>query len=202
MILEGIYAEGVFTHQRTRPYITQPASITSGLDLGSESIFRYSQHSSPYPNLIIPEHIYDDKGGVIRPGYYELAISDMRDFLILIESKQPRAIIPVFKIEEDATVPPKDIEKKPTLFNKLWARHNMTGAYLRTEDDDYNTFRKGNLREKRLREVVNEKRSKVGIQPDEPQIYTEATLEYVPKGDYYLIKYERGKLRAWGAFKG
>ena len=38
--------------------------------------------------------------------------------------------------------------------------------------------------------------------PDTPQIYMEATIEYIPQGKYYLIKYQRGTIKAWGAFKG
>ena len=38
--------------------------------------------------------------------------------------------------------------------------------------------------------------------PDEPKIYMEAELEYNNKENYYLIKYQRGTIRAWGAFKG
>ncbi len=200
-MLEGIYAEGVFTQERVRPYLPQPMA-TSGLELGSQAIFRYSQKSSAYPTIILPEPIYDNALGVIRPGYYELALSDMRDFLILIERKIPRAVIPVFKLEEDATAPPPNIEEKPTLKNKLWAHIVGTEPPLRTTDEDYDKFRKEGLREKRIREVVNKKRAKVGMKPDEPEVFMEATLEYVEKGGYYLIKYERGSIRAWGAFKG
>ena len=37
--------------------------------------------------------------------------------------------------------------------------------------------------------------------PDEPKVYMDATIEYNPNGDYYLIKYERGTIKAWGAIK-
>ena len=38
--------------------------------------------------------------------------------------------------------------------------------------------------------------------PDEPSVYMEATIEYIKNGEYYLIKYQRGTIKAWGAFKG
>ena len=38
--------------------------------------------------------------------------------------------------------------------------------------------------------------------PDEPKIFMEASIEYNPKGNFYLIKYQRDTIRAWGAFKG
>lgn len=40
------------------------------------------------------------------------------------------------------------------------------------------------------------------MKPDEPQIFMEATIEFKPNGNYYLIKYQRGTIKAWGAFKG
>ena len=59
-----------------------------------------------------------------------------------------------------------------------------------------------NSRLERNREKTNKKRAKVGMPPDEPQIYNEASIEYIQKDDYYLIKYQRGTIKAWGAFKG
>ena len=38
--------------------------------------------------------------------------------------------------------------------------------------------------------------------PDTPEIHMEASIEYDEKGKYYLIKYQRGTIKAWGAFKG
>ena len=53
-----------------------------------------------------------------------------------------------------------------------------------------------------LRIKTNKKRAKVGMPPDEPEIFMEAEIEYNQKGNYYLIKYQRGTIRAWGVFKG
>ena len=101
-MLEGIFAENVLNHPNVRPYPQQPQE-TSGYYVGTQAIFRYSLKNSDYPTLIIPDPLFDNAGGMIKPGYYELALSDMRDFLILIQSKEPIAVIPVIKIEEDAT---------------------------------------------------------------------------------------------------
>ena len=57
-------------------------------------------------------------------------------------------------------------------------------------------------KEEKARKDTNEKRAKVGMSPDVPQVYMEASIEYEPKGQYYLIKYQRGTIKAWGAFKG
>ena len=173
-MLEGIFVEKVLTQEYIRPYPQQPQE-TSGYFVGSQAIYKYSLKSSDYPTIIIPDPLYDNDGGVIRPGFYELALSDSRDFLILLESKNPRAVIPVIKVEEDAT-------EESRLNNK--------------------TVKKQQKKEAQEREKTNKKRAKAGMTPDEPKIYTEAAIEYNPKGDYYLIKYQRGTVKAWGAFKG
>lgn len=171
-MLEGMYVEKVLTHPNIRPYPIEPQE-TSGYFIGSQSIFKYSLKDSDYPTLIIPEPLYDNDGGVIKPGYYELALSDSRDFLILLESKNPRAIIPVIKIEEDDT-------EQTRLNNKKVKKE------LKKEQKD--------------RENTNKKRAKKEMPPDEPEVFMEASIEN--QGDYYLIKYQRGTIKAWGAFKG
>lgn len=173
-MLEGVFAENVLTHPNVRPYPQQPQE-TSGYYVGTQAIFRYSLKDSDYPTLIITDPLFDNAGGVINSGYYELALSDMRDFLILIQSKNPVAVIPVIKIEEDATEAARLNNKK---------------------------VKKELKKEEKARKDTNEKRSKVGMKPDEPEIHMEASIEYVPNGQYYLIKYQRGAIKAWGAFKG
>jgi len=173
-MLEGIYADGVFMHKEIRPAPIHPQE-TSGITYGSGAVFRYSLKETDYPNIIIPEPIHDDNGDVIPPGYYGLALSDDRNFLILIISKQARAIIPVFKIEEDANEQKRLSDKK---------------------------YQKQLKKEAKEREKTNKKRAKVGMPPDTPYVHMDASIEYDIKGGYYLIKYERGIIRAWGAIKG
>lgn len=173
-MLEGVFAENVLTHPNVRPYPQQPQE-TSGYYVGTQAIYRYSLKDSDYPTLIITDPLFDNAGGVINSGYYELALSDMRDFLILIQSKNPVAVIPVIKIEEDATEAARLNNKK---------------------------VKKELKKEEKARKDTNEKRAKVGMKPDEPEIHMEASIEYVSNGQYYLIKYQRGAIKAWGAFKG
>lgn len=173
-MLEGIYVENVLTHPNIRPYPQEPQE-TSNYFLGSQAIFKYALKDSDYPTLIIPDPLYNNEGDVINPGYYELALSDNREFLVLMQSKTPRAVIPVIKIEEDATEQ---------------ARQNNK------------TVKKQQKKEAKARENTNKKRAKVGMPADEPKIYMEADIEYNPKGEYYLIKYQRDTIKAWGVFKG
>ena len=98
MILEGMFYENAMLHSETRPYPQYP-TITAGLMVGTQAIYRYGLRESSYPTLSIVDEITDGKGHIIPPGHYELALSDDRQFLILIESKQPLAIMPVFKVE-------------------------------------------------------------------------------------------------------
>ena len=95
--------------------------------------------------------------------------------MILLESKKPIAVIPVIKIEEDAS-------ESDRLNNKK--------------------VKKQLKKEKKAREDTNKKRAKTGMPADEPEIHMEAALEYNIEGHYYLIKYQRGTIRAWGAFRG
>ena len=173
-MFEGMYAEKTFTQPEIRPYPIEPQE-TSGYYVGSQSIYKYSLKESDYPTLTLVEPLYDNLGHVIRPGFYELALSDSREFLILLESKNPAAIIPVIKIEEDDT-------EQERLNNKK--------------------VKKELKKEKKEREKTNKKRAKVGMPPDEEKVFSEAKIEYNNKENYYIIKYQRGTIKAWGAFRG
>ena len=172
-MLEGLYTETILNFKEIRPYPVHPQE-TSGVQLGSRAIYRYSLKDSDYPVLIIVDKIADSQGNTIPAGHYELALSDERDFLILMQTKNPVAIIPVFKVEEDKE------------------------AFNKDHDKEYQKIKKKREKE---REKTNKKRAEVGMPPDEEKIHMSATIEYVKEGDYYLIKYERGTIRAWGAVK-
>ena len=168
-MLEGMYAENALQFKEIRPYPVEPQEA-SGLD-SSASIFRYALHESEYPVLSIVDELENEYGDKIPAGHYELALSDERDFLIMIQSRTPIAIIPVFKIEEDVSKPTKKelkIKKK----------------------------------QEKERAKTNAKRAKKGMPPDVDPVHMEASLEYIKEGKYYLIRYEKGKIRAWGAIKG
>ena len=170
-----MFVDNIMLHSETRAYPIQPQE-TAGLTVGTQSIYKYSLRESSYPTLSIVEDIQDSQGNRIEPGHYELALSDERDFLILIQSKKAIAIIPVFKVEVDMSQYEQVRDKKS----------------LKREQ-----------KEKKEIEKTNRKREKQGMPPvnEEQDIYQEASIEYQPKGEYYLIKYERGDVRAWGAIK-
>ncbi|MBP3820985.1 hypothetical protein J6G99_05000 [bacterium] len=175
MILEGMYYENAMLHSETRVYPQYP-TITSGVTLGSESIYRYGLRESSYPTLSIVDEISDGEGNIIPAGHYELALSDDRQFLIMIEGKKPIAIMPVFKVEVT-------MDKKPQVH-------------------DAKSLRAKNKKEKEIQKT-NKKRARKGMPPvnREEEIYQEASMEYNKDGKYFLIRYERGDVKAWSAIK-
>ncbi len=175
-MLEGMYVENIMMHSETRVYPTEP-QISAGVIDGSQAIYRYSLRESSYPTLSIVDEISDSQGNIIPPGHYELALSDERDFLILMQSKKPIAIIPVFRVDVDMSTYAVVKDKKALKKEK---------------------------KEKKEIAKTNAKRAKQGMPPvnTEKDIYQEASMEYIPAGGYYLIRYERGDVKAWGAIKG
>lgn len=154
-----------------------PNTYNSGIADTDKGHIRYSSPSSIHPNLLVVDPIADDDRNVIMPGYYELVLTVDRQMLILVQAGKEIASIPVFKLEEDKS---QELVAQPM---------------------DNKSLRKFN-KEKKKKEKARKKAIKKGKIPDEEEeIYSNATIEYEPKGDYYLIKYERGKIKAWGAIK-
>ena len=172
-MLEGTFTDRVLMHPTIRPYPQQPQE-TSGVTLGSDSIYRYSLAESDYPTLTISDYLFDKEMDFIPPGHYELALSDGWDFLLLLQSKTPIAIIPVIKVEEDLSE--RDRLNDPENKKRL-------------------------KKEAKQREKINEKRAKAGMPPDKEDIFMEASIEYIQDGNYYLVKYVRATIKAWGVIK-
>lgn len=175
-MLEGVYIDNIMMHSETRVYPTEP-QISAGLIVGTQSIYRYGLRESSYPTLSLVDELRDSQGNIIPPGHYELALSDERDFFILSQSKQALAIIPVFKLEIDMS------------------------EYAQVRDKK--SLKK---KQKEAKEIskTNKKREKQGLPPvnEEQDIYQEASIEWISSGSYYLIRYERGDVKAWGTIKG
>lgn len=149
---------------------------SAGLKESDKGNVKYGPKSTDQPNLLIVNPITDGDSNLIMPGYYELILSDDRHILSLVQSSKTIATFPVFKLEED-----KSQEETP-------------------QPTDNKSLKKFSA-EQRKKKKKNKKLIKQGKIPEEPEIYNNATIQYEEKGDYYLIKYERGKIRAWGAIK-
>lgn len=172
-MLEGIFTQKIQPLDEIMPYPPYP-SYSSGLKESDKAIYKYALNSTDFPNLIIVDPLYDCEGNAILPGYYGLVLSDDRLFLILVQSEKVIATIPVFKLEEDK----KEVEKL----------HDKEYLKQKAKDDAKQA-------------KLNAKRAKQGLPPEKKEVYMNAGIEYQKDGDYYLIKYERGRIRAWGAIK-
>lgn len=172
-MLEGQFVDNAFKFEDLRQYAIMPSDAFSTSD-GSNSIYKYALKESEYPTLILTDPLKDEEGKALLPGHYELAISDLRDYFILMQSKKPLAIFPVFKVEEDLSEQDRANDKK---------------------------YQKIKKKQEKERKKVNKKRREAGMSEDEEKIPMEASIEYIEDGDYFLIKYERGTIRAWSAIK-
>lgn len=153
-----------------------PNVYPSGLKDADKGYVKYGPPSSDQPSLLISELLMDDDGNTIAPGYYELALSADRQTLLLTQSQKLIATIPVFKVEED--------------------KSQAEAIQPRTKKEQKKIDKKKNKEAKRIKKLI-----KNGEMTDAPAVYNNATIEYQSEGDYYLIKYERGRIQAWGAIK-
>lgn len=151
-------------------------AYSAGIKDADKAFVKYGPPSTDQPNLIINEAIRDDGGNTIMPGFYELILSPTREMLSLSQAGTVVATFPVFKYEEDKS----QEELAQPMDNKSQKKFN---------------------KEQKKKDKKTKKLIKQGKMPEEPPIYTNATIKYDVEGDYYLIKYERGKIRAWGAIK-
>lgn len=151
----------------------------SGLDDADKSHVKYAQPSLKTPTLTIIDTIYNIDGEpVVLPGHYELALSEDNEFLLIMQSKNIIVKIPVFKLERDEEEIQEKYEK--SLKKLKWYE----------------------FRKKRYKKKRDFRMRESGLDPDaEDFVYTEATIEWIENGEYYLIKYESGSIRAWGAIK-
>ena len=154
----------------------------SGVVEYEEAIVRYQHPNIPEPVLKIADYIYDYNGNYIAPGMYELALSDDKEFLLLIESHKLIAVIPVFKLAQNDA----EVEKRRKAAKERNKKH----------------FKKKKVKyRQKMEQILREKYAERAITPPEEYTYMKADIEYVEEGGYYLITYENGMFRAWGAIK-
>jgi len=181
-MIDGIITPALRDIDYLTPSAPYPAT-PSGLTVHQNPIYRYSIPTDEQPVLTILDYIPDYNGNFIKPGHYELALSDDKEFLYLIESKELIAVIPVFKIAENEKEMRKYYEKNKNL-NK----------------DEKKALAKKKRKEK-FQKIIDAKYAKTGATIPKEYEHMEATIEYIKDGAYYLIMYEKGFIRAWGAIK-
>lgn len=168
----------------TAPYPRYPSGIT----IHEKPIYRYSVPTDEQPVLIIKDYIPDYNGNFINPGHYKLALSDDREFLYLIESGKLIAVLPVFKIAENESELKKYRDKNREL--------------TKSEKKEVEKEKRKKKREEKRQKIIEAKYAKTGTTlPNKEYLHMEATIDYVKEGGYYLIRYEKGFIRAWGAIK-
>lgn len=153
----------------------------SGVVEYQEAIVRYRHSNLNEPTLKLVEYIYDYNGNYIAPGIYELALSDDKEFLLLIESHKLIAVIPVFKLAQNQA----EVDR----IQKEQAKKNRK---IKLPKERYLD---------KMQRLLRLKYAETAITEPEEYVYMNAEIEYVENGGYYLITYENGMFRAWGAIK-
>ena len=118
-MLDGILIPALRDIDYLAPCAPYPA-IPSGVTVHEKSIYRYSVPTDDQPTLLISDYISDFNGNFIKPGYYELALSDDKEFLYIIESKDLIAVVPVFKLTENKA----ELKKYQDLYTDTLSENN------------------------------------------------------------------------------
>lgn len=181
-MIEGLFTPALRDIDFLAPSAPYPAT-PSGITVHQKPIYRYSVPSEEQPTLAIVDYIPDHNGNFIKPGHYQLALSNDKEFLYLIESKDLIAVIPVFKIAENK----KELRKLYEKDKKL------------TKEEKAEKRKKKN--KEKIQSIIDAKYAKTGATPPKEYEHMDATIEYIKDGSYYLIMYEKGFIRAWGAIK-
>lgn len=185
-MIDGIITPPIRDIDYLAPCAPYPA-IPSGITVHEKSIYRYSIPTDEQPVLIIKDYIPDYNGNFIKPGYYQLALSDDKEFLYLIESKNLIAVIPVFKLAEN-----EDEVKK----------HRNKDDLTKEEKRELKREENKKKRQDKFQKIIDAKYAKTGATlPQKEYEHMEAVIDYIKEGGYYLIRYEKGYIRAWGAIK-
>ena len=181
-MIDGLITPALRDIDYLAPCAPYPA-IPSGLTVHQNPIYRYSVPTDEQPVLSIVNYIPDYNGNFIPPGHYTLALSGDKEFLYLIESRELIEVIPVFKIAENKNE-----------LNKLYdERKELT-------KEEKKEVKKKKQKDK-IKEIIDAKYAKTGATPPKEYEHMEAKIEYIKDGRYYLITYEKGFIRAWGAIK-
>ena len=186
-MIDGIITPAIRDFDYLAPCAPYPA-IPSGITAGQDSIYRFSIPTEEQPILTIEDYIPDYNGNFIKPGHYELALSDDREFLYIIESKNLIAVVPVFKLAENE--------------DELKKYRDRNRELTKSELKELKKQERAAKRKARQQDIIEKKYAQTGATlPDKEYIHMEASIEYIKEGGYYLLFYEKGFIRAWGAIK-
>ncbi len=120
------------------------------------------------PNMINPFVLHDGEN-TLEPGYYEVALSDDKRYLLLIQSRQLKALVPALKVvvqqQSDA-----DLNKRQEEFEKEKKKLKRKKRNVKRLENQY---------------------------ANEEELDMSAKI-YDSKKGYYVIEYNRKNVYAWG----
>ena len=145
----------------------------SGEKAGENPIYKYSAPSKTHPVLTLEQDILFDDGRGIKQGFYQVLLNDDFDFLILVESGDIKAKIPVISIGQRKEMP--------------LVRQKVERQFRKPREG---------TQYKPPQPLKNNK----GID-SEDFIYLNASMHFDKDNDSYVLIYERGNTKAVGVIK-
>lgn len=95
--------------------------VRTGLYDYDKAVYRHALDKTPNPNLALPFVLFDGEKR-LETGHYELALSDDRKYLLLIQSQELKALVPaikvVYKRSDDYQNRVEEIEKEKAKLEK------------------------------------------------------------------------------------
>lgn len=120
--------------QYTYPFY--PAGIYSA----DKMQYKHGPESTEYPNLTLPNNLYDKYGNTIPAGYYMVAISEDLHYLNLYQSKELKGRVKIVKLVEEMRTQ-EELNKEAELIGKIKTyemKHKL--KKMRKAQEDYQAF--------------------------------------------------------------
>ncbi|MBR2069090.1 MAG: hypothetical protein IJ877_04925 [Candidatus Gastranaerophilales bacterium] len=133
-------------------------------------IDKYSNRKE-LPVLLLEDDIINSEGKGLKKGFYNVVPDEYKDFLLIYQTGQLKAKIPVIKMN---VIPPSETKQQKPKKMSQW-------AYKRHLQKEY-------------RKYLN------GINPDEYE-YTEVEISYVQENNAWVILYKTNNLELTGMIK-
>ncbi len=118
------------------PYPYYPAGIYEE----DKTKYKMGPNSSEYPNLTLPNNLYDKYGNTIPAGFYMAAISEDLKYINLYQSNELKARIKIVKLTEEMHTR-EELDKEAELIGKIKTYElKKKLKKLRKAQEDYESF--------------------------------------------------------------
>ena len=122
--------------KRHYPYPFYPAGVYDS----DKMQYKHGPSSTEYPNLTLPDNLYDQYGNVIPAGYYMVVISDDRQFLNLYQSNELKARVKIVKLVEEMRTQ-EELNEEADLIGKIKTYEvKQKLKKLRKAQEEYQAF--------------------------------------------------------------